>query len=387
MTSLSSSNPHAHDPDGPSLDSLSEPKLSIGEQGHEVPLSHYFVEGVGQGNIEGLKMRPFADFHPVDRVELSAERCEVSYLKPLRPLQDRRVVRLDEVVNLTRQLIEAKRRLVADQRLYLYPGLEAFGVDPSCNRLRIRVINVRPKERFRVSSHDQLSIEALCLLLELYCPEGWSIVRSKRASLNTLEALLSLIDSRSALSSLLMLTKGLFVLSSLAVFFSVPLAVWGPDSVSEPLRDVMLPRVEVFLDQLEERRASMKPQATMSVHLSLPLPTSLSPELSAELHHALTEGFKALAGVNGKVSPWVEGAQTWDADLRRYRGDLNELLRQLTSSTSQRLAGRRMLMPSELHLSLSFSPQVASLNVSPASGGQVEPSGEPSSEPAEGGME
>lgn len=387
MTSLSSNKPRAYDPDGPSLDSLSEPKLELEELGHAVPLSHYFVEGVGQGNLQGLRFRPFADFHPVDQVELSPERCEVRYLKPLRPLQDRRVVRLDEVVNLTRQLVEAKRRLVADQRLYLYPGLEAFGVDPSCNRLRFRVINVRPKERFRVSSHDQLSVEALCLLIELYCPEGWALVRSKRASLNTLEALLRVIDKRSALTGALTLAKGLFVLASLAVFFSVPLAIWGPEAVSKPLREVMLPRVNDFLDQLEERRSSMKPQATMSAQLSLTLPSSLSSELRAELHVALTEALKSLMGVNGQVQPPAEGASRWEAEVKRYRGDLNELLRQLTNETSKRLAGRRILMPTELQLTLTFSPQVASLNLKPSASPVAPSPPSTSQEPAQAGAE
>ena len=365
MTSPSSSNPRAYSADGPSLEGLHVPTLSLSESGHVIPMSGFIIEGVGRGNIEGLRARPFADFHPVERVELSADRCEVSYAKPLRPLQDRRHVRLDEVVNLTRQLIEAKRRLVADQRLYLYPGLEAFGVDPSCNRLRFRVINVRPEGRFRVSSHDQLSVEALCVLMESYCPEGWALIKARRASINTLEGLYALIDRRRGLSTAWALLKLLFVGASLGAFLSVPLAIWGPESVSEPLSDFMMPRVLHFLDQLEERRALMRPRATMKVKLELSLPQQLSPELQDELYAALSEALKRQAGSNGQVTPRLTGSGLWVAELSVYRGDLNELLRELASQASSQLAGRRMLTPSELELLVRFTPQIASQATQP----------------------
>lgn len=362
MTSLSSSNPLAYHPDGPSLDTLNEAKIVLEEARHIIPLSHYLVEGVGRGNIEGLKIRPFADFHPVERIHLSTEFCEVHYAKPLRPLQDRRVVRLDEIINLTRQLVEAKRRRVADQRLYLYPGLEAFGIDPSCNRIRFRVINVRPTERFRVSSHDQLSVEALCLLIELYCPDGWALIRSKRTDINTLETLLQLIDRRRSLSTLWSFIKGLFVFSMLMIFLSVPLAIWGPDLISQPLSELMLPRVNHFLDQLEERRAHLKPRATMSIRLTLTLPSELSSEWRTTLHRALSESLKAIVGSNALIVPGELDPHLWVAELKNYRGDPNELLRTLSYKVSHKLVDYRMLMPHEVDLDLSFHPQIALLN-------------------------
>jgi hypothetical protein len=366
MTSLSSSDPHASLLDGPALNEPQD-QLLLEEQRSVIPLSAFYVEGVGRGNLDSLRFRPFADFHPVERVELSAERCELIYERPIQSLHTRRSVSLDEVITLTRQLIEGKRRAVGGQPLYLYPGLEAFGLDPSNSRLRFRLINVRPKARFKASSHDQLSVEALCVLMEALCPAGWQRVASKRAQLQTPEGLLRLLEPSGAWRAAWGVARFTLASALLLTFLSVPLAIWGPAEVSEPLQEVMMPRVEAFLDALEERRALLKPRAQMSVTLALTLPELREGEHSATERAALVSSLeRALKGLSGAhhrlLTPSDELLSTpsavWRAEVMSYRGDINELITQLTHTTSAQLNGARLLTPSEARVEVAFEAQL-----------------------------
>jgi hypothetical protein len=239
--------PHS---EGPKLH-LSEPSLILEPTRTVIPLSHYEVEGVGSGNLDHLKFRPFADFHPVGRVTLTVGGCEVWYTKPLKPISERQWVKVEEVSLLLSQVVNARRRLVAKQPLYLFPGEEAFGVDPVSQRLRLRVINVRPRGRLQTLSHAQLTIEAFCALLSRRCPEGWARVSGHRERLTSLEALEALLAPRSAWSKAwpaLRLTGRLLLTAAL---LSVPLAVWGPEPLRGELRARLVPPALRVVESVE----------------------------------------------------------------------------------------------------------------------------------------
>lgn len=237
MTSPTSSPARA---DGPQLH-LNEPPLTLEPARTVIPLSHYSVEGVGSGNLEHLKFRPFADFHPVARVELTQGACAVWYAKPLKPLSERQAVTMEEARLLVSQVINARRRLVAGQALYLYPGAEAFGVDPVSQRLRIRVINARPRGRLQDLSHAQLSIESFCDLLARRCPEGWARVRPRREGLTSLEALEQLLSPPSPWRALAAALRVAAWALLAAALLSAPAALWGPEPLRGALRARLLP--------------------------------------------------------------------------------------------------------------------------------------------------
>ena len=202
--------------------------IQIQERERRLDLGKIYLEGLESGLVDDLKYRPNKYFHPVEDVLLEGRTCIVQYQKELQPLEGN--ISFEQVKQLLAGVIDAQQRTAHDQTFYLYPGVEAFGVNRRQN-VRVGLINVRP-EQDRESSPQELNVDAFLRLIAEHCPEAHKrIVRYNKPVL-TLRHLQQILEHRST-SPLVWGSLTLLILG--AVSFAV-LHQFGPPRIKQQLR-------------------------------------------------------------------------------------------------------------------------------------------------------
>ena len=141
-----------------------------------IPLESYKIEGVGSGSLSDVIFRPNACFQKCKMPEFASDkRLTIQYIKALLPIH--RNLKIEEVLILLRAVLDGHKIRSENQALYVYPGLEAFGLDAMTQKPRIALINVRPLDRYTTHNHDLLSVEAFLKLIQVHCPSGWKKIQ------------------------------------------------------------------------------------------------------------------------------------------------------------------------------------------------------------------
>ncbi len=193
-----------------------------------IPLGDIQVEGIEGGMVDDLKFRPNKYFHPIEDVRVEGERCVLLYQRQLSPVEGK--VSLAQVRHVIRGVIDGQHKLAESQILYLYPGVEAFGLDRRKN-LRVGLINARPHNDWE-RSEQELCVDAFSKLIAEHCPEGQKRIVAYRQKILTLRHLLQVLEGyyrRSMWSSFAIL---LLLLAGLAGV----LYQWGPPRIKATMQ-------------------------------------------------------------------------------------------------------------------------------------------------------
>ena len=256
MTSLDNHEPSV----GQALNPQSRPDVQ--RQQISFSLRDHLVDGIGRGSAKDLMFRPNASFHPIREVKRTGDQCELHFDRPLMEL--RRSVSEREVLTLLASLRLGVRECALGQELYLYPGLESFGLSSSGD-LKMALINVRPKHRLVDHTLQQMSVEAFFELLKGHCPKTWARIAPHSERIVTLAALEAHLTGPTVMSRFTRFIRTLILLGIILFFCSIPIAMFGPPSMREPLREVLYPiftRVSELLSPPQVTPATSQEGAT-----------------------------------------------------------------------------------------------------------------------------
>lgn len=193
-----------------------------------IPLSEVQLDNIDGGMMEDMKFRPNKYFHPIEEVRVEGERCVILYHKELNPVEGK--IPLEHIKHVIHGVIDGQQKLVQNQTIYLYPGVDAFGLDRRRN-LRVALINVRPHKDWERSGQE-LCVDAFTQLIAEHCPEGHKKVVGYRQKILTLRHLLQVLEGQRGSSWFM----SLFFLLLAAAGGVGLLYQWGPPRVQESIR-------------------------------------------------------------------------------------------------------------------------------------------------------
>ncbi|TNE48204.1 MAG: hypothetical protein EP343_16460 [Deltaproteobacteria bacterium] len=260
-----------------------------------IPLSEVLVEGTESGMVEDVKFRPNKYFHPVEDVRVEGARCIVLYQKDLSPVEGK--VPLEQIKYVIRGVLDGQLKMAQDQVFYLYPGVEAFGLDRR-RQLRIGLINARPQKDWE-RPEQEMNVDAFTHLIAEHCPEGHKRVVAYKQKILTLRHLLQVLEgtySSSMWSSLMIL---LLILGGITGL----LYQWGPPRVRGAIRSSVSGTVawgrkmlrtstqQWDLSLREERRRLQYRHDPMPVRLVI-VPQSKDPSERQLVHQKLSQLLK-----------------------------------------------------------------------------------------------
>lgn len=257
-------------------------------QRHQISFSlqDHVVHGIGRGSAQDLMFRPNASFHPIREIKRTSDSCELHLDRPLMTLS--RAVSEREVLILLKSLRLGVRECALGQELYLYPGLESFGVNLS-GELKMVLINVRPKHRLKNHTIQQMSVYAFFALLKNHCAKSWARIEPHADRIVTLAALEAHLTGPTVFSRLRRLVRTLALLIIIAFLTSIPIAMFGPPSIRDPLREVLHPVFTEVSQLLSPAQAPIKPltQSPVSPSEQTPslLPASPPPSVESPVTH------------------------------------------------------------------------------------------------------
>lgn len=255
-------------------------------------LSKLQIEGLETGMLDDLKYRPNKYFHPIEEVKLEGEKCKIIYQKELFGLEGK--IGLDQVIQALRGVLDGQHKLASHQVYYLYPGVQAFGLDRRRN-LRVGLINARPlKDTERKS--EELCVDAFVHLLASHCPEGHKKIKNYKQNILTLRHLLQILEGRHKRALFVPFVLLLFIVGTIAA----ALYQWGPPRLQQAMRQGLKDAViwgrnivrsgtdqwEVSLR--EERRKWDYRHTPLSVSLII-APQTTDPEQRKILHRNLLQ--------------------------------------------------------------------------------------------------
>ena len=313
MTSKAS--PHSPNVD---IDLHDEPELSSSrflvrtDTSVSIPLDSYKIEGVGSGSLSDVVFRPNASFQKCKTpIFDEGKRLTISYIKALLPIN--RNLQVEEILTLLRAVLDGHKIRSENQVLYVYPGLEAFGIDALTHKPRIGLINVRPLDRYTTHSHDLLSVEAFLKLIQVHCPSGWKKIEHQIDHIRSLYLLDEALSEGSW-----SLKKGLSRLFWLFVFIlimSIPISIWGPPSVKEPILNLYQRGFNQLQMQLESRHIYFeKTQSpfhlTLTLHFEKPLTQARWQSLKPRLLKAIQRIDPKLTFENIEANPLKPTSET-----------------------------------------------------------------------------
>lgn len=236
-------------------DTYTQSKPVITQDQAEFTLNDHIVDGVGRGSLSDLSFRPNATFHPVREVIADGKRCVITFDKPLQTFNGS--LSKTEVLILLKNFRAGVRETALGQQLYLYPGVEAFGMGASGD-LCFALINVRPRYALAEYSTQKMSVIAFFELMQAYSPQGWKVVRDQTDKINTLAALESALEGISLWRRIIKLTRILVAVFLVLSCVVVGLAFLGPPEIKEPIRARLYPWLsalsEALAPELEERQ-------------------------------------------------------------------------------------------------------------------------------------
>jgi|GEM_PF-1907781 len=242
--------------------------IEIKDRERKLSLNKIHVEGVDSGLSEDLRYRPNKYFQKIEDIDIDSNSCTVHYGRELFSVEND--VSLKQVSQVLWGVIDAKQRVAQDQVFYLYPGVEAFGVDRRQN-LRVGLINARPQSDADCSS-EELCVDAFLQLLANHCQSGHKRVVRYNKSILTLRHLQQVLEGRAASSTL---WGGLVLL---LVCFSTVFALynWGPKRVRGYLQNwtghVMVFGERMLRSGSDEWYAKLRKERLEKEYKYLPIP-------------------------------------------------------------------------------------------------------------------
>ena len=229
------------------LEQVPQSRPEVKKHSVSFTLNDHIVDGIGRGSAKDLMFRPNASFHPIRDVKQDGRVCQLSFDRPL--MEVNRSLSEREVLNLLRSLRLGVRECALGQQLYLYPGLESFGLSLSGD-LKIAFVNVRPKNRFIDHNTQHMSVLAFFELLKAYCPRAWQRIEAQSSQIVTLASLEAHLIGPSLSSRVRALARAIFILAFITFVSSIPIALYGPPSMRDPLREVLHPIFNVLSQHL-----------------------------------------------------------------------------------------------------------------------------------------
>ena len=339
--------------------------IILSEKERRLPFQDYLIEGTESGLTDDLRYRPNKYFHPIEAIDLYADACSIRYSRSIGPVEGE--LRIEQVYQVLLGAIDAQQRAAHDQIFYLFPGVEAFGLDRRHN-LRIAVINARP-QKDRDCDPQEMSVDAFVRLIAAHCPEAHKRIVAYNKPILTLRHLLQILDYRgrsvlAAASIALLLTASLvFVLlhQYAPPRIRKPLQQWTKGLLYASQRFSRSGTDEWFAQIGEERRQREYNETPLSLHLILQpkvksdeerqslfqslnrllaseFPTTRyqllipSPTLSAK-SHAQWKKICENAFQQTTCSP-----QSWLLQIPEYRGAIRPLLHALREAMQQKRA-------------------------------------------------
>ena len=222
----------------PDLNHLPQSHPEVAKHYVSFTLRDHVVDGIGRGSAKDLMFRPNASFHPIREVKQDGKVCKLSFDRPL--MEINRSLSEQEILDLLRSLRLGVRECALGQQLYLYPGLESFGFNLAGD-LRIAFVNVRPKYRFVDYNTQHMSVLAFFELLKAFCPKTWKRIEPRSSHIMTLAALEANLTGPTMFSRFRSFIRVIMVLALIGFISSIPIALFGPASMREPLKEVLHP--------------------------------------------------------------------------------------------------------------------------------------------------
>lgn len=260
-----------------------------------ISLSDILVEGTESGMVEDMKFRPNKYFQAIDDVRVEGSRCILMYQKGLSPVEGK--VPLEQIKHVILGVLDAQLKVAQDQVFYLFPGVEAFGMDRR-RQIRIGLINARPQKDWERSGQE-LSVDAFTALLAEHCPEGHKRVVAYKQKILTLRHLLQVLEGYRVSS----MWSSFFILLLILSGITGLLYQWGPPRVRNAIRQSVAGTVSWGRKMLrtstqqwdislrEERRRLQYRHDPMPVRLVV-VPQSKDPSERQLVHQKLTRLLK-----------------------------------------------------------------------------------------------
>ncbi len=181
--------------------------------------SMFYITGHLQGTIEDLKYKPNSKFHTPSQVSINEKACVLSYQEEGKAID--MDLSLFEIYEVIHAYYDAYLTKAEEQRLFLYPGIEAFALDDNRN-LVIRMVNIHPKDQHL--SDQALSVKAFMCLLEKCHPKIWKRINQKHKNIYHIPHLLEALEYHpfSFLSFF-----GSFFRHTLVIVMMLMILIWG----------------------------------------------------------------------------------------------------------------------------------------------------------------
>ena len=202
--------------------------IHISEKERRLPFDTYYVEGTESGLTDDLKFRPNKYFHPIDSIDANDRECVFRYQRSLAPVEGE--LTLEQVRQILLGVLDAQQRVAHDQTFYLFPGVEAFGLDRQHN-LRIALINARPI-RDRECDPQEMNVDAFIRLLAAHCPEAHKRIVAYNKPILTLRHLQQILEYKGAP----ILTTAFATLAVVGLIVFGLLHQYGPPRIRQPLQ-------------------------------------------------------------------------------------------------------------------------------------------------------
>lgn len=240
--------------------SVEQSRPQVTEYDAQFTLSDHIVDGVGRGSLSDLSFRPNATFHPVREVKVDRETCLITFDKPLQSLN--RSLSKPELLLLLKNLRSGVRECALGQQLYLYPGIEAFGMTQQGD-ICFTLINVRPRYSNQDHSTQKMSVLAFFELMKVACPSGWRAVEGKQDRINTLAALEVALEGSSLLTRIAKVIRFTLISALVLTLAAVFIGLFGPPELREPLREWAHPHLVALSEHLSPESAKVPAQETV----------------------------------------------------------------------------------------------------------------------------
>ena len=284
----------------PDLPQRPQSRPEITKHSVSFTLRDHIVDGIGRGSAKDLMFRPNASFHPIREVKQDGRTCTLSFDRPL--MEINRSLSEREILHLLRSLRLGVRECALGQQLYLYPGIESFGFNLSGD-LRIAFVNVRPKYRLNDYNTQHMSVLAFFELLKTCCPNTWQRIEPNSSHIVTLAALEAHLIGPSILSRFRSFFRGVLILAMILFMSSIPIALFGPPAMKDPLREILHPIFKQLSHHLSPTDSMQTRTSTSEDQLDQGVDAQPNVEPSSRKDHTSADEMKPEAKAEPKAQP------------------------------------------------------------------------------------